>query len=250
MITIKHLDKSFGSKVIYKDLSLKVESGSFVAILGRSGCGKSVLLKHILGILQPDAGEVWVDNVCVNRATEQELNEMRQDCAMVFQGGALFDSLLVWENVSFGLHQLGGYSKSELRDIAREKLNWVGLESALDLFPAELSGGMRKRVAIARALATNPKVILYDEPTTGLDPITSDVINRLMRDLHERIGATSIVVTHDLASAYKVCDTMAMLYNGAFIAHGDIESMKHSDNPYVQQFLAGSSSGPIGVDAT
>ncbi len=250
MITFKNLNKAFGSKVVYRDLNISIQAQTFQAIIGRSGCGKSVLLKHILGMLQPDAGEVWVNQLCVNQASELELNHMRQDCSMVFQGGALFDSLTVWENVSFGLHQQGGYTRQKCRDVAQEKLSWVGLESTMDQYPSELSGGMCKRVAIARAIAIDPQIILYDEPTAGLDPITSDVINCLMRDLHERIGATSIVVTHDLASAYHVCDEMAMMYNGSFIVHDKVEAVRHSDNPYVKQFLEGSSTGPIGVEVT
>ena len=249
VITIRNVHTSFGGKTVYKDLNLKIKSDRFLAIIGRSGCGKSVLLKYILALMMPDKGEIWVDGLCVNKASEKDLNQMRRHCGMVFQTAALFDSLTVAENVAFAFHQDTSLTPSQKRSMAREKLKWVGLEQSIDQFPSELSGGMRKRVAIARAIATNPRVILYDEPTTGLDPITSDKINRLMRELHERIEGISIVVTHDMKSAYAVCDEIAMIYNGQVIVHDTIEEMRKQKNPYVKQFLKGCSEGPIGVDA-
>lgn len=248
MIEIKNLHKSFGRKVIYKGLDLTVSKGELISIIGRSGCGKSVLLKLIMGICQPDSGQILLDGLCINTASAADLQAVRKKCAMVFQGAALFDSLSVAENVYFALDQHTQMPLGEKRKIAQEKLALVGLESALDLMPTELSGGMRKRVAIARAIAMDPELILYDEPTTGLDPITVDVINQLIHQLHVTMGITSIVVTHDMGTVYKTSDRVAMMYDGTFIFKGAVDELQNSSNAYVKQFILGHSDGPIGVD--
>ncbi|OED34556.1 hypothetical protein AB834_06495 [PVC group bacterium (ex Bugula neritina AB1)] len=246
MIKIDKITKSFGAKTVYSDFSLDIPTGSFLAVLGRSGTGKSVLLKNILGILNPEIGDIWVNGLCVNRASQNDLDKMREKCSIVFQGSALFDSLKVWENVSFAFLQKKSYSEKYCREIAYRNLKWVGLESSAELYPSDLSGGMRKRVAIARAVSVNPKIILYDEPTTGLDPITTNMINDLMAEVHDKFKATSIVVTHDLESMYRVCDEAAILYNGKCVFYGPVKNIKTSKNPYVEQFLKGDTDGPMG----
>ncbi|MEW6041435.1 MAG: ATP-binding cassette domain-containing protein, partial [Elusimicrobiota bacterium] len=211
---------------------------------GGSGCGKTVLLRHIIGLVRPDKGRVFVDGVEITRLAEKELEEVQKKFGYLFQGGALFDSLTAGENVAFGLRN-SGLSKREIDNKVEECLAMVGLSGIQSMKPSDLSGGMKKRVALARAIARNPEYILYDEPTTGLDPIFADAINDLIIHLKKKIKITSIVVTHDMKSAYKVSDRLAMLYQGNIIYQGTPDEIKNSDNPFVQQFITGSSTGPI-----
>jgi phospholipid/cholesterol/gamma-HCH transport system ATP-binding protein len=216
-----------------------------VTVIGGSGSGKSVLIKHIIGLLFPDRGRVIVDGQVVNTLDEQGLNEMRKKFGMLFQGAALFDSLTVWENVGFGLKQHTKLSDGEIREIATQKLALVGLKGVEDKMPADLSGGMKKRVGLARAIAMDPAIILYDEPTTGLDPITADAINDLVVELKKKLGVTSVAITHDMHSAYKISDRIAMLYKGEILETGTSDEIRNTANPIVRQFITGSAVGPI-----
>jgi len=245
MIEIVNVNKTFNNHKVLQGVNLKVEKGSTWVIIGRSGCGKSVLLKHIVGLMKPDSGEVLIEGKDINQLETEELDKLRMKIGMVFQGGALFDSLTVGENVGFGLIEHMKVDKKELISRVEESLNLVGLNGIANLMPAELSGGMRKRVSLARAICIRPEIILYDEPTTGVDPITADGINELIRSLHDKLKVTSIVVTHDMKSAYKIADRIAMLYNGVIIAQGDAEEIQKADDPVVHQFINGLAKGPI-----
>lgn len=245
MIEIKELTKSFNSHKVLDKLNLKIEKGKTWVIIGRSGCGKSVLLKHIVGILKPDKGSVFIDGQDITGLKNKELDNIRMKIGMVFQGGALFDSLTVGENVGFGLIEHLHMDKKELLERIEDSLCHVGLCGIENLMPSELSGGMKKRVALARAICIKPEIILYDEPTTGVDPITADGINEMIRELHDKIKVTSIVVTHDMKSAYKVADRIAMLYQGRIIAEGTPSEIQNTDHPIVHQFINGLAQGPI-----
>ncbi len=226
-------------------LNLSVEKGTTLVVIGRSGCGKSVMLKHMMGLIRPDAGDVFVDDKNIWRLNRQDINALRMRMNMVFQGGALFDSLTVGENVGFELIEHNNITGEELCDRVEEALSLVGLSGISELMPSELSGGMRKRVALARAICIRPEVIFYDEPTTGIDPITADSINELIRSLHDKLHVTSIVVTHDMKSAYKIADRIAMLYQGKIIAQGTPDDIQNSTHPIVYQFVNGLAKGPI-----
>lgn len=245
MIDIIDVYKNFGSLEVLRGVNLRVEKGESVTIIGGSGSGKSVLLKHIIGLLFPDRGRVVVDGQIVNELDDNGLNELRKKFGMLFQGAALFDSLTVWENVGFGLKQHTNLSDTAIRKLATEKLALVGLKDVEDKMPSELSGGMKKRVGLARAIAMDPAIILYDEPTTGLDPITADAINDLIIDLRKKLGVTSVAITHDMHSAYKISDRIAMLYKGRIIETGTPDEIKNTTNPIVRQFITGSAVGPI-----
>ncbi|MFC1805027.1 ABC transporter ATP-binding protein [Candidatus Omnitrophota bacterium] len=245
MIEAKGLNKSFGNHKVLDGLDLKIEKGSTCVIIGRSGCGKSVFLKHIVGILRPDAGRVFVEGKDMTRLGPVELNAMRMKISLVFQGGALFDSLTVGENVGFGLIEHQKICRKELLERIEESLCMVDLCGVANLMPAELSGGMKKRVALARAICIKPELILYDEPTTGVDPITADSINELIRSLHDKLKVTSVVVTHDMTSAYKVADRIAMMYQGKIIAEGKPSEIKNTKHAVVHQFINGLAKGPI-----
>jgi len=245
MIEIAKLCKSFRGNKVLDGLDFKIETGTTCVIIGRSGCGKSVLLKHIVGILKADAGSVSVDGMDIAALSSRGLNDLRLKIGMVFQGGALFDSLTVGENVGFGLTEHTRISPKELDSRVEESLRLVGLSGITGLPPSQLSGGMKKRVALARAICIRPEIILYDEPTTGVDPITADVINELIRSLNDKLNVTSVVVTHDMKSAYKVADRIAMLYNGKIIAQGTPAEIQAATDPYVRQFINGLSRGPI-----
>lgn len=247
MIELKKVNKNFNKHQVLRDLDLSIETGESMVIIGRSGCGKSVLLKHIIGIMRPDSGEVIVDGVDVSKTRSKELNEIRKDFGMLFQGAALFDSLNVMENVGFQLIEYTNKTQEEIDRRVKECLEMVGLRGIQNVKPAELSGGMKKRVGLARAICMWPKIILFDEPTTGLDPIMGDVINELIRDLHKKLKVTSITVTHDMRSAYKIADRIAMLYDKKIIEVGTPEEIKNSDNPIVRQFISGEAKGPISI---
>ncbi len=245
MIKIRNLHKSFGDNKVLRGVNLEIEDGETITIIGGSGCGKSVLLKHIVGLLTPEAGEIEVDGQEITRLGMEELAKIQKKFGMLFQGAALFDSLTVGENVAFGLRMLTNLEEREIRKRVSEKLSMVGLEGIEQMMPAELSGGMKKRVALARAIAMNPKYILYDEPSTGLDPIMADVINNLILDLQEKLKICSIAVTHDMVTAYKISDRIAMLYEGRIEEVGTPQEIKETNNVVVRQFIAGSSEGPI-----
>jgi phospholipid/cholesterol/gamma-HCH transport system ATP-binding protein len=247
MIRIECRDvwKQFDEKRVLRGVNLTVEPGETVVIIGQSGTGKSVLLKHIVGLLAPDRGAVLVDGVNVGKMSHKKLFELRMRFGMVFQSSALFDSLTVSENVGFAIREHGDKSDEEITQICDEKLHMVGLDGIGEKYPAELSGGMKKRVGFARAIAMSPECVLYDEPTTGLDPIMADVINNLIIKLSSELKITSVVVTHDLASAYKVGHRIAMLHDGAVIFEGTPDQVRETDHPIVRQFIEGRAEGPI-----
>lgn len=245
MIEIKNIYKSFGSHRVLEGLNLTINTGESMVIIGRSGCGKSVLLKHMIGILRPESGEVLIDGVDITKLDSKDLNLVRMDFGMLFQGAALFDSLSVLENVGFRLFEYTDMSLEEVKKKVAEALDMVGLYGIENAKPASLSGGMKKRVGLARAISMSPKIILFDEPTTGVDPIMGDIINDLIRYLHDKLKVTSITVTHDMKSAYKIADRIAMLYDKKIIAIGTPDEIKKSDNEVVRQFITGSAKGPI-----
>lgn len=238
--------KSFGSKVVLDGVDLTIEKQSSVVIIGGSGTGKSVTIKSILGILRPDDGQILVDGEDITHIGGSARDRVMKKFGMLFQGAALFDSLSVWENVAFGLIQGHGVPRAKARDIAIQKLAKVGLEQDVAfLSPAELSGGMQKRVGLARAIAADPEIIFFDEPTTGLDPIMADIINNLIISTVKDVGATALSITHDMVSARKISDKIAMLYGGKIIWQGSTKDIDQTDNPYVQQFIHGRAEGPI-----
>jgi phospholipid/cholesterol/gamma-HCH transport system ATP-binding protein len=245
IIELKSIDKSFNTNKVLDDLNLKIEKGTTIVVIGRSGCGKSVLLKHIIGILRPDSGQVLVNGEDIWRMSRRDFNKIIFKMNMVFQGGALFDSLTVGENVGFELIEHGLAVGVELERKIEEALSLVDLSGVSRLMPSELSGGMRKRVALARAICMHPEIILYDEPTTGVDPITADIINELILSLQAKLRVTSIVVTHDMKTAYKIGNRIAMLYKGKIIADGTPEEIQNSQDPFVRQFINGLAKGPI-----
>jgi len=245
MIDILNLSKSFNNFKVLNNLSLRIEHGSTCVIIGRSGCGKSVLLKHIVGILRPDSGKVMINEKDITELDSSELDKVRMKIGMVFQGGALFDSLSVADNVGFSLIEHQNLGRRELLDRIEEALSLVGLDGIGNLMPVELSGGMKKRVALARAICIKPEIILYDEPTTGVDPITADGINELIRSLHDKLKVTSIVVTHDMKSAYRIADRIAMLYQGRIIVESSPAEIQDTAEPVVHQFINGLAKGPI-----
>jgi len=245
MIAIRNVHKSFSGQPVLRGIDLAVATGETLVIIGRSGCGKSVLLKHMIGILKPDQGDVTVDGQSITRLRGKKLTPLRMKFGMLFQGAALFDSLNVYENVGFALLQQGKLSAGEVRQRVSRALESVDLPGIEEIKPAELSGGMKKRVGLARAICNNPQIVLYDEPTTGLDPIMADMINDLIIRLKEQLRMTSVVVTHDMRSAYKVATRIAMLYEGRIIAQGTPEQIKNTDDPIVRQFVTGAAHGPI-----
>ena len=248
-IKLVGVKKHFGSKKVLDGVDLDVYPGESLVIIGGSGTGKSVTLKCILGLLNPDKGHVEIDGEKIDDLPRKEQEKLRRQIGMLFQSGALFDSLNVWENVAFSLLQNQKMNRVEARQIAIEKLAQVGLnETVADAYPADLSGGMKKRVGLARAIATNPAVIFFDEPTTGLDPIMSDVINDLIVSTVKQLGATALTITHDMSSARKIADRIAMLYEGKIIWVGTVKELEKTTNPYVRQFVAGSANGPINVE--
>ena len=247
MIEIKHLQKSFGSHHVLRDVNLNIEEGKITCVLGGSGSGKSTLIKCLMRLQNATGGQILVDGKDVTKITSPlQLAQIRRRFGYLFQEGALFDSMTVGENVAFGLTYLTETLREKYPEIVKEKLAMVGLKPEVAaLNPSELSGGMRKRVSLARVLAVSPDYILYDEPTTGLDPIMSDIISDLILEMKHKLGVTSIVITHDMHSAFKIADYIAFLYEGRIMLYGTPEDFRKTDNPYVRQFVDGSSQGPI-----
>jgi phospholipid/cholesterol/gamma-HCH transport system ATP-binding protein len=245
MIMVKDLYKSFGPNHVLRGLNLEVKCGESMVVIGGSGTGKSVLIKCVIGLLRHDRGEIYVDGQEISSLNEEGWNQLRKKFGMLFQRDALFDSLSVWENVGFALRRHKKLSDTEIKEMAVEKLKLVGMQNVENLMPAELSGGMRKRVSLARAIAMEPAILLYDEPTTGLDPVMANVINDLIVTMREKLEVTSIAITHDMNSAYRIGDRIAMLYQGEIIEVGTPDEFKASRSPIVQQFIRGDVEGPI-----
>jgi len=245
MIEIKNLSKSFHNHEVLNQLNLTIQTGETMVVIGRSGVGKTVLLKNIIGLLKPDSGQVLIDGQDITKLEGKELDKIRLKFGMLFQGSALFDSLTVRENVGFSLREHTRQTDEQISQRVKEALDLVGLAGIESLMPAELSGGMKKRVGFARAICMRPDIILYDEPTTGVDPIMADATNELIMKLHDRLKITAIAVTHDMTSAYKIADRIAMLYNGKIIAIGTPQQIKKTTDPVVHQFITGEAWGPI-----
>ncbi len=239
IVRLANVDKWFDGIQVLRDVTLQFAHGRTTVVMGPSGCGKTVMLKHVVGLLRPERGEVWYGDTRIDHLREGKLGPIRREFGFLFQLGALFDSMTVLENVAFPLVEHTKKSSLERLERVRQVLSMVGMAGSMDKMPAELSGGQKKRVALARAIVLRPKVMLYDEPTTGLDPIRSDVINQLIRRLQRELRMTSIVVTHDLASAFEVADDMVMLYDGAVVMTGTPDEIKSSSDPTVQRFLRG-----------
>jgi phospholipid/cholesterol/gamma-HCH transport system ATP-binding protein len=245
VISIRGLTKTFDGRKVLDRLELDIFECETLVVIGQSGCGKSVLLKHFTGLLKPDEGQIFFRNEDITKFSRKKLFQMRMHFGMLFQSSALFDSMSLGENVALPLRKHSTMSEEEIRSIVCEKLGLVGLGGIYDKTPAELSGGMKKRAGLARAIVMNPSVVLYDEPTTGLDPIMADVINELIRELQRELKITSVVVTHDIKSAYKVGDTIAMLHDGGIIFSGTPGEVRATDNAFVRQFIEGQAEGPI-----
>ena len=247
LIRIEELHKSFDRQVVLDGVNLEVDRGQSVVIIGQSGSGKSVLLKHVLRLMTPDSGRIFVEGVDIATHSYAAMVQVRQRFGMLFQSAALFDSMTVAENVGLGLRESRTHAESDIEEIVRDKLELVGLTAAIDKYPSELSGGMRKRAGLARAIANNPDVLLYDEPTTGLDPITSDMIDELIVELREKLKVTSIAVTHDMKSAFKIADRIVMLYQGSVVFDGSPDDVRTTTDAIVKQFVNGEAKGPIQV---
>lgn len=249
-LRLRNVQKSFNGTAVLNGIDLSVSEGKSLVVIGGSGSGKSVMLKCILGLLTPEKGSILVDGQETVNLDNKSRRDLMHKFGMLFQGGALFDSLTIWENVAFGLMNNDKISREDAHDIAIEKLKAVGLGARIaEHLPAELSGGMQKRVSLARAIATNPDIIFFDEPTTGLDPIMADVINDLIVQTVQDMGATALSITHDMASARKIADDVAMIYKGKILWQGPVETLDDSNNPYIEQFINGDGEGPITEDA-
>ena len=244
-IEIIKLYKSFGEKNVLRGVNLSINRGETVVIIGGSGTGKSVLMKHLVGLIKPDSGDIIVEGESIVRMSKKELLKKMKKFAYVFQGAALFDSLNIRENIAFGLKRFFNYSEDEINQIIKNSLESVGLSDIEEKMPSELSGGMKKRVGLARAIALKPKIILYDEPTTGLDPIMSDVISKLIIKIKKDYKVTSLVITHDMKSAFTIADRIGMLYKGEIIEIGTVEEIRNTSNPIIKQFIEGSAEGPV-----
>ncbi len=247
MIEIIELKKSFNGKVVLDGVNLTIERGKITVIIGRSGEGKSVLLKHIIGLLKPDSGKILFEGKDITKMDEEEFHEVLKRFGMLFQSAALFDSMTVGENVGFPLKEHTDLPEEKIKKIVSEKLRRVGLVGVEGMMPAELSGGMKKRVGLARAIVMDPEIVLFDEPTTGLDPIMSDSIADLILETQRALKTTYVVITHDIKLTYKIADTIAMLHKGKIIEKGTVEEMKNNPNPILRQFLEGRAHGPIKV---
>lgn len=238
MIKIADVHKSFGTKRVLSGIDLEINRGESMVIIGGSGSGKSVLLKHIIGLIRPDRGRVFVSGFDMNSLDPAALDELRRKFGMLFQSAALFDSMSVWENVAFVSLRHRGCSRKKAREMAEEKLSMVGLEQVAELMPSDLSGGMKKRVGLARAIAHDPEILLYDEPTTGLDPIMAEAINDLIIDLNKKLSVTSVIITHDMHSALKISDKIAMLYDGKITGVYTPQNIRNAQEPHVREFVA------------
>ena len=247
MIKIVNLKKAFGAKKVLDGLDLEIDSGKITVIIGRSGEGKSVLLKHIIGLMKPDDGSINLDGQDITTISEREFNEVRKRFGMLFQGAALFDSMTVAQNVGFPLKEHTDLHDDDILKVVSDKLRRVGLVGVEDMMPSDLSGGMKKRVGLARAIVMDPEIVLFDEPTTGLDPIMSDSIADLVLDTQRDLKTTYVLITHDIPFTYKIADKIAMLHEGRIIEQGSVEEMKANQNPIVRQFLEGRAEGPIKV---
>ena len=247
MIKLVDIHKSFGRQKVLNGLNLEIDDGKTTVIIGRSGGGKSVLLKHIIGLMRPDSGQVLVDGVDLTKLNDKELNEIRKKFGMLFQEAALFDSMNVGENVAFPLREHARLKEGEIWEIVADRLRSVGLTGVEGKMPSELSGGMRKRVGLARAIALHPQIVLFDEPTTGLDPVMAEAINHLIIETQQHFNLTCIVISHDVQSIFRIGHKIAMLYEGSIIAYGTPEEIRASDNPVIEQFLSGSIEGPIRI---
>jgi phospholipid/cholesterol/gamma-HCH transport system ATP-binding protein len=245
MIHISGLHKSFGDNAVLRGVDLEVRRGETMVVIGQSGSGKSVLLKHLIGLMKPDRGTIRLNGTDITHIKGQALQEVTRKVGILFQGAALFDSMNVFQNVSFGLERQTELGPEEIGERVRESLRLVGLRDVERLMPHELSGGMKKRVGLARAIAYRPEILLYDEPSTGIDPIRADAINSLINDLKEQLRVTSVVITHDMASCNRVADRIAMLYEGRIIQVGTPRDIQKSSNPVIQQFIRGEAEGPI-----
>ena len=245
LIRIENLRKSYNEQVVLDGVDFIVPRGKIVVVMGGSGVGKTVLLKHMIGLLKPDSGRIFVDGVDICRISSRQMREVRKRFGMLFQGAALFDSMTVGDNVAFPLREHTRLKESEVRSRVAARLNEVGLHGVENKYPSELSGGMSKRVGLARALALEPEIVLFDEPTTGLDPVLSDVITDLILETQRRLGITFVIISHDVKGAFRLADRIAMLYKGKLIAEGTPEEIETSANPVLQQFLAGNSEGPV-----
>jgi len=245
MVILKNVRKTLNNKVVLDSVNLEIIDGEILVIIGQSGCGKSVLLKHIISLMKPDSGEIIIDGENIVSLDDERIYEIRKQIGMVFQNSALFDSMTVFENIALALTEHFKFSENKIRDIVTEQLAHVNLSHAESIMPSELSGGMRKRVGIARSLAMNPKLLLYDEPTTGLDPITADVINELILETNRKLKITSVVVTHDMTSAYKIGSRIAMLYKGKIEGIDTVDNIRKTANPVIHQFINGLAAGPI-----
>lgn len=244
-IRIHDLHKSFGSKMVLDGLNVNIAPAESLVVIGGSGSGKSVLLQHIIGLLKPDSGTVEVDGQAVEKLGNREITEFRRKFGMSFQEGALFDSMTVWQNVAFPLQRLKKMSRSEINDRVEECLTMVRLEGVAEKLPSQLSGGMRRRVGFARSVAHEPEILLFDEPTTGLDPVTTALIDEVILDLSDRLKTTTVTITHDMESAFRIGDRIAMLYQGKIIAEAPPDEFQRLDDPRVQQFIHGKAEGPL-----
>ncbi|HLC18409.1 MAG TPA: ABC transporter ATP-binding protein [Thermodesulfobacteriota bacterium] len=247
MIKIVGLKKSFGPKQVLDGVDLEIEKGKITVIIGRSGEGKSVLIKHIIGLLKPDEGQIFLDGLELTALKEKEFNEVRKRFGMLFQSSALFDSMTVAENVGFPLREHTDLAYADMLKSVKEKLNRVGLVDVEEMMPADLSGGMKKRVGLARAIIMDPEIVLFDEPTTGLDPIMADSISELVLSTQKALNTTYVLITHDIPFTYKIADKIAMLHEGRIVAEGTVEEIKKNPDPVLRQFLEGRAEGPIKV---
>jgi phospholipid/cholesterol/gamma-HCH transport system ATP-binding protein len=245
MISLRNVHKSFGRQKVLDGLNLEIPEGKITAVIGPSGEGKSVLLKHLIGLLQPDSGEVEVEGESILGLRKSQLNRIREKFGMLFQNVALFDSMTVFENVAFPLEEKTDLPADEIRNRVLAALGDVGLKNVDKKFPDELSGGMKKRVGLARAVVTGPRIILFDEPTTGLDPIIKRAIHQLIKDTHKKFGFTAVIVSHEIPEIFDVAQNVAMLFRGEILQHGTPEEIMNSDHPAVRQFISGSLDGPI-----
>jgi len=245
VISVKNLVKNFGSRRILNGISLDIYAGETLVVMGGSGCGKSTLLRHLIGSIRPDSGEVWMFDKDIAKANEDELDSIRKRFGMLFQSGALFDSLTVGDNIALPLREHTKLDENVISIIVKMKLELVGLRGFEDLMPSQLSGGMKKRVGLARAIVMDPRIIFYDEPTAGLDPVMTGVVDKLTMDLTRKLDITSVVVTHDMGSVFRIADRIVMLHQGSILQIGTPEEIKNSTNPLVQQFITGGAEGPI-----